>query len=50
MVCWEMEKQNFNGNGHSITGLYCFVSGEDSTVGGGLFDNISGGTVESDSE
>lgn len=37
---------NFNGNGHSITGLYCFVSGEDSTVGGGLFDNISGGTVE----
>lgn len=37
---------NFNGNGHSIIGLYCFVSGEDSTVGGGLFDNISGGTVE----
>lgn len=37
---------NFNGNGHSITGLYCFVSGEDSTVGAGLFDNISGGTVE----
>ena len=36
---------NFNGNGHSITGLYCFVSGEDSTVGGGLFDNISSGTV-----
>lgn len=37
---------NFNGDGHSITGLYCFVSGEDSTVGGGLFDNISGGRVE----
>lgn len=37
---------NFNGNGHSITGLYCFVSGEDSTVGGGLFDTISGGIVE----
>ena len=37
---------NFNGNGHSITGLYCFVSGEDSTVGGGLFDTISSGIVE----
>lgn len=37
---------NFNGNGHSITGLYCFVSGEDSTVGGGLFDTISGGIIE----
>lgn len=37
---------NFNGNGHSIIGLYCFVSGEDANEGAGLFDNISGGTVE----
>lgn len=37
---------NFNGNGHSITGLYCFVSGEDSTVSGGLFDYVSGGMIE----
>lgn len=26
--------------------MYCFISGEDATVGGGLFDNISGGRVE----